>query len=260
MAASASGPPGHRTYTQLPSVPSLQDFALHLDHRGARWPHGAARPWSSPSVWRGGGPRRRRSRWRSSSQAKGRVERTAGTFQDRLVTELRLAKVETTDQANEVLHRYVPQFDKQFGIPAAQSEVAYRLPGTAVAVEQALCFRNRRKVGKDNTVKYRWRTLQLLPGRERPSYAGVRVEVLERPDGQLLVEYEGRTIPTQEAPPRPSLMRSLSPTLRHRPSLEGRTNGSGYHDHPLAALETLGANGATSNRPSRVRKACSSDT
>ena len=135
-----------------------------------------------------------------SPQAKGRVERTAGTFQDRLVTELRLARVETIDDANAVLHRYLPRFDRQFGVPAAQSQVAYRPPETAAAVEQALCFRYRRKVAKDNTVKYRWRTLQQLPDQERPSYAGVRVEVLERPDGRLLVEYKGRMIPTQEAP------------------------------------------------------------
>ena len=80
------------------------------------------------------------------------------------------------------------------------------------------------------------------------------MEVLERPDGRLLVEHQGRTIPTQEAPPRPSLMRALSPTLSHPPSLNGSANGSGYHHHPLAALETLGANGAKSNRPCRARK------
>ena len=185
-----------------------------------------------------------------SPQAKGRVERTAGTFQDRLVTELRLARVETIDDANAVLHRYLPRFDRQFGVPAAQSQVAYRPPETAAAVEQALCFRYRRKVAKDNTVKYRRRTLQLLPDQERPSYAGVRVEVLERPDGRLLVEYKGRMIPTQEAPPRPSLMRVLSQT----PSLNGSANGSGYHHHPLAALESRGINDAKSNRPSRARK------
>ena len=162
-----------------------------------------------------------------SPQAKGRVERTAGTFQDRLVTELRLARVETIDDANAVLHRYLPRFDRQFGVPAAQSQVA-----------------------KDNTVKYRWRTLQLLPDQERPSYAGVRGEVLERPDGRLPVEYKGRMIPTQEAPPRPSLMRVLSQT----PSLNGSANGSGYHHHPLAALESRGINDAKSNRPSRARK------
>ena len=174
-----------------------------------------------------------------SSQAKGRVERTAGTFQDRLVTGLRLARGATIDDANEDLHRYLPQFDRQFGVPAAQSEVAYSSSGAATAVEQILCFR--------------WRTLQLLPDPERPSYAGVQVEVLERPDGQMLAEYKGRTIPTREAPPRPSLMRVLSQTLRHRPSHDGSANGSGSHHRPLAALETLGTIGATSNLPSRAR-------
>ena len=100
-------------------------------------------------------------------------------------------------QANEILHRYLPRFDEQIGVPAAQSEIAYRPAEPGTAVTRALCFRCRRRVAKDNTVKCRWRTLQLLPSRERPRYAGVRVEVLERPDGQLLVEYQGRTIPTQ---------------------------------------------------------------
>ena len=47
-------------------------------------------------------------------------------------------------------------------------------------------------MGRDNTVKYNWRILQLLPDAERTSYAGLRVEVLERPDGQLIVRYDGR--------------------------------------------------------------------
>ena len=39
-----------------------------------------------------------------------------------------------------------------------------------------------------------------LPGKERPSYAGAQLEIHEGLDGQLLVQYQGRTIPTQEAP------------------------------------------------------------
>ena len=61
-----------------------------------------------------------------SPQAKGRVERTAGTFQDRLVTELRLAGVTTIDEANAVLHRFLPRFNEKFGVPAEHSSVAYR--------------------------------------------------------------------------------------------------------------------------------------
>ena len=102
-----------------------------------------------------------------SPQAKGRVERTAGTFQDRLVTELRLAGVTTIDEANEVLHRFLPRFNEKFGVPAEHSSVAYRSMESSVALDQILCFKHRRKVARDNTVKYNWRTLQLLPGKER---------------------------------------------------------------------------------------------
>ncbi len=71
-----------------------------------------------------------------------------------------------------------------------------------------LCFKHTRRVARDNTVKYDWHTLQLLPETEHPSYAGNRVEIQERLDGSLVVCYQGRTISTREAPPRPSLLRS----------------------------------------------------
>ena len=91
-----------------------------------------------------------------SPQAKGRVERTAGTFQDRLVTELRLAGVTTIDEANEILHRFLPRFNEKFGVPEEHSSVAYRPMESSVALDQILCFKHRRKVARDNTVKYCW--------------------------------------------------------------------------------------------------------
>ena len=61
-----------------------------------------------------------------SPQAKGRVERMAGTFQDRLVTELRLAGTGTMDQANTVLRDFLPRYNPQFAVPAELPEPAYR--------------------------------------------------------------------------------------------------------------------------------------
>jgi len=61
-------------------------------------------------------------------------------------------------------------------------------------------------VSRDNTVKYNWRVLPLLPDAQRTSYAGLRVEVLERPDGELIVRYEGHRVATQEPPPRMGAM------------------------------------------------------
>ena len=68
-----------------------------------------------------------------SPQAKGRVERAAGTFQDRLVTELRLAGATTIDDANRVLEGFLPRFNGRFKVPARESEAAYRAVDEGVA-------------------------------------------------------------------------------------------------------------------------------
>lgn len=61
-----------------------------------------------------------------SPQAKGRVERAAGTFQYRLVTALRLAGATTTEDAGIVLREFLPHFNERFGVSATESELAYR--------------------------------------------------------------------------------------------------------------------------------------
>ena len=143
-----------------------------------------------------------------SPQAKGRVERTGGTFQDRLVAELRLAGATTLEQAQAVLDEFVPRFNRRFGVPPPCSEPAFRPLDPELCLEQVLCFKRRRKVDRDNTVRFQLRTLQLLPAPERPSYAGATVEVLEGLDGQLKVRHEGRSIAAQEAPPSPVSLRN----------------------------------------------------
>ena len=102
-----------------------------------------------------------------SPQAKGRVERTAGTLQDRLVSELWLAGATTIDDANRVLQDFLPRFNSRFKVPAQVLEVAYRAVDGVMCLERVLCLKYRRRVARDNTVRYRWRTLQLLPGTDR---------------------------------------------------------------------------------------------
>ena len=126
-----------------------------------------------------------------SPQAKGRVERMAGTIQDRLVSELRLARASTLEQANILLADFLPRFNAQFRVPAQQAQAAHPSLDLSLRLERILCFKHLRQVARDNTVKYKLRTLQLLPAQNRPSYAGVKVEVLEKSDGQLMVQYGG---------------------------------------------------------------------
>ena len=56
-----------------------------------------------------------------------------------------------------------------------------------------------------------------------------RTTVNEGLDGQLLVQYRGRTIPIQEAPPRPGVLRASNGPLRYGPGLDRRVNGVGSH-------------------------------
>ena len=96
-----------------------------------------------------------------------------------------------------------------------------------MCLDAVLCFKHRRRVARDNTVKYRWRTLQLLPSRDQPSYAGATVEVIESLDSQLSVQYRKETIATQEAPPRPGILRNFNGRSSHQdmPHLYGNRIG-----------------------------------
>ncbi|MCH7625374.1 MAG: ISNCY family transposase [Chloroflexi bacterium] len=143
-----------------------------------------------------------------SPEAKGRVERANGTFQDRLVSELRLAGACTLSEANDVLAAFLPRFNRRFGVPANQPQSAYRPLGEEVDLAGVLCFKEQRRVARDNTVQYKNKTLQLFPGTDRTSYAGSRVEVQERLDGRILVKCGKEVLTPQEAPPLAAELRS----------------------------------------------------
>jgi len=148
-----------------------------------------------------------------SPQAKGRIEKAGGTFQDRLVAELRLAGASTMVEANCVLADFFPRFNGRFGVPPQQIESVYRPADPKLDLAAILCCRETRKVARDNTVKYQWRTLQLLPNSSHRSYAGTHVEIRDYPDGRLVVIHQGQAIPTREAPPRPGYFHSDNRSL-----------------------------------------------
>ena len=139
-----------------------------------------------------------------------------------------------------MLKDFLVRFNARFGVPAQHPQVTYRPLGSGVCLDTALCFRHSRRVARDNTVKYRWRTLQLLPGMERPSYAGAVVDMLEGLEGQLEVLHGDRIIPSQEAPPPPRPTQKLQGLFLARdPPTHGGLNGLGRcWDAAMAALDT----------------------
>jgi hypothetical protein len=144
-----------------------------------------------------------------SPEAKGRIERANGTFQDRLVAEMRLAGISSLEEANIFLKEYLPRYNKHFAVPPAQSEPLYRPVSPGLDIDGILCFKERRRVAKDNTVQYHGKTLQIFPGSERTTYARAHVEVQERLDGRLLVYYKGKILTPGDAPLSPTFLRNM---------------------------------------------------
>ena len=172
------------------------------------------------------------------------------TFQDRLVTELRLAGASTIDQAHEVLQEFLPRFNNRFAVAAEQPETAYRPVPDEMSLTETICIKDTRKVARDNTVKYQWRVPQLLPGAERPSYAGLRVEVLERADGELLIRYHGEAVDFQEGPPPSSALWGAASVCTSGPELQKGAAGVVNSHLNEAQRERLAA---PSNRPMTTR-------
>lgn len=143
-----------------------------------------------------------------SPQAKGRVERLWGTFQDRLVSELRLAGADNKDAANRVLWDFLPRFNVRFPVPAAQAGSVYAKPGAGFVPQEVFCFKYERTVGVDNVVQFGKHRMQIVPTAERASHARAKVQVHERMDGSLAVYYQGRCLASQPAPLEAPVLRS----------------------------------------------------
>jgi hypothetical protein len=165
-----------------------------------------------------------------SPQAKGRIERLWGTFQGRLLMELRLAGACTLQEANAVLADFLPRFNARFGVSAAQPGTAYRGLPAGTDLAGILCFKHQRTVAADNTVRFEGRTLQILPDPHRASYARARVEVQQRLDGDLIVTYQDRVLLTQVATPGTSSLRA------HNQPQGNRTNDTSRGKAPPGAL------------------------
>jgi transposase len=143
----------------------------------------------------------------NSPQAKGRVERLWGTFQDRLVSELRLADARTLAEANRVLSHFLPEYNQRFSVPAQEPGSAFRPLPAGFKPEEYFCFKYPRTVGGDNVVRFGQQRLQVLPTPDRQSYTHCQVEVQQRLDGSLAVSYQGQVLDIQPAPEEAPILR-----------------------------------------------------
>lgn len=146
-----------------------------------------------------------------SPQAKGRVERSWRTQQDRLVTELRLAGVQTLSEANAFLPGYLERYRARFAIAPQSPESAYVPMEEETDLDRLFCFKYQRAVANDHTIRFAGRVIQLPPRADRVSYARARVEVHEHLDGSLAVWHGGTQLVSLPPPADPPTLRSRGP-------------------------------------------------
>jgi transposase len=129
-----------------------------------------------------------------SPQAKGRIERLWGTFQDRLVSELRLAGISTLDDANPFLESYLPTFNARFARSPADTGSAYRAVPAKLDLNAVFAFQYSRVVANDNTVRASATMMQIPANPERSSYAKAKVLFCVGIDGSTFILHNGRRI------------------------------------------------------------------
>jgi len=139
----------------------------------------------------------------NSPQAKGRVERLFGTLQSRLVSEMRLARIRTLEQANDFLAAFVPRFNKRFARTAAEPQIAYRSLPKSVDLDRICSLGYQSIVGNDNTVRIHGRTIDIPPGPGGRSFAKSPVLSHQLLDGSWRVYFHDRLI--AQTQPEPTL-------------------------------------------------------
>jgi hypothetical protein len=191
-----------------------------------------------------------------SPQAKGRVERSFGTAQDRVVKEMRLAKVKTIVGANALLDEgLLAKHNRMFSVPPREAGDAHRGLGTAFNVAAILSLQQQRTVANDYTVRFENRHYQL----DKPIYPGERggkVVIEVRLDGSMAIRFGEHYLKYHEiaagsaalggsAPQTPRSLPHGGPT----PGAEEEGSTSSKEAEPSGVQPTGGRSGRTSAEP-----------
>jgi len=129
-----------------------------------------------------------------SPQARGRSERSFGTWQGRLPQELRLHGISTVEAANAFLREhYIGEFNRRFQVAAAQRGNAF-LPPPRRDLERIFSLQFERTVNRDNTVSFQNLRLQIERVSWRGTLAGCSVTVHQHLNGQLSLSYGPHTL------------------------------------------------------------------
>ena len=154
-----------------------------------------------------------------SPQAKGRVERRHGLFQDRLVKEMRLLGIHTIEAANAYLDgTFLALVNTRYTVTACDPANGHQARPSATTLALVLSWQEPRCVAKDWTLRWRNRRLQIDARHAALGLPGRHVIVVERRDGTLAILYGKRLLTFREASAAP-VPRPVAPQNPSRPRL-----------------------------------------
>ena len=163
-----------------------------------------------------------------SPQAKGRVERSFGTAQDRLVKGLRVAGAKTLEAANRYLEKeFLPWWNQHLVVAPANAVDAHRPLGPEQDLAAVLSLVETRQVNNDYTFQLGGRWYQIERDSITTGLRGATVRIEHRLDGSLAVRFRERRLQVKACPPRPPKLTPPTPARqrtakRRRPSMASR--------------------------------------
>lgn len=164
----------------------------------------------------------------NSPQAKGRVERKNGVFQDRLIKEMRLRGISSIEEGNAYLPEFLEKINQKFGKEPASKEDAHRPLRKEDDLERIFARKEPRKLSKNLTFQHRGTLYQIetkTPNRLR--YA--TVEVIWKEGQLIIVEYRGEPLKykkwSETVYEQPTIQDSKEIALRGRGSERRRKPG-----------------------------------
>jgi transposase len=159
-----------------------------------------------------------------SPQAKGRVERSFQTAQDRLVKGMRVAGVRTIEQANAYLvNDYLVWWERELTVEAANPDDAHRRLEKSHNLAASLSHVETRQVRNDHTIKWKGKLYQIDRQAITTGLRRANVRVEQRLDGSLAVRHGERYLPVEECAvaEKPKSARAAQPAKQHRASKRG---------------------------------------
>ena len=136
----------------------------------------------------------------SVSQAKGLIERTNGTFQGRLVNELKLNGITTIEEANKyLLDVFVPYFNKRFAMDYRKFESVFETSPSEEKINYTLAILTPRKIDNGNSIKYQNQYYQpYQDGRLKCFLPKTECLVIKAYNGDLLVTIDEQVFEVKE--------------------------------------------------------------